>query len=187
MKIKFTGPLAEPIYREDWDDRSWLEFSDWARTKVAGDMAKRERWDAASRARIAAEEARIAGVKAEKLALLASQFEAVDARGQPDWRVLAERLAEVMVPGLQVRHKSPFDPKPGRPKGNKTLLAMVVEQLRRNERLSIFAACCELSKRPGHWHKANPRSLEQRYNEGMREWKQQRQRLRRGSGPHEGG
>ena len=138
MKIKFTGPLAEPIYREDWDDRSWLEFSDWARTEVAGDMAKRERWDAASRARIAAEEARIAGVKAEKLALLASQFEAVDARGQPDWRVLAERLAEVMVPGLQVRHKSPFDPKPGRPKGNKTLLAMVVEQLRRNERLQHF-------------------------------------------------
>ena len=125
MKIKFTGPLAEPIYREDWDDRSWLEFSDGARTKVAGDMAKRERWDAASRARIAAEEARIAGVKAEKLALLASQVEAVDARGEPDWRKLAERLAEVMVPGLQVRHKSPFDPKPGRPKGKKTLLVRV--------------------------------------------------------------
>ena len=28
MKINFTGPLAEPIYREDWYDRSWLEFSE---------------------------------------------------------------------------------------------------------------------------------------------------------------
>ena len=177
MKIKFNGPLAEPIYREDWDDRSWLEFSEGARTKVAGDMAKRERWDAASRAQIAAEERRIAAVKAEKLALLASQVEALDARGEPDWRVLAERLAEDVVPGLRVLDKTPFDPKPGRLKGKKALLVRIVEQLRRDEGLSIFAACCELSKRPGPWHKAKPRSLEQRYHEGMREWRQQRQRL----------
>ena len=43
MKNKFTGPLAEPICSEDWYDRSWLELSEGARTKVAGDMAKRER------------------------------------------------------------------------------------------------------------------------------------------------
>jgi hypothetical protein len=176
MKNKFTGPLAEPIYREDWYDRSWLEFSEGARTEVAGDVGERERWDAASRAQIAAEERRIAAVKAEKLALLASELEALDARGEPDWRVLAERLAVDVVPGLMVLDKPPFGLKPGRPKSKKALLVRVVDQLRRDEGLSIFAACCELSKRPGHWHKAKPRSLEQRYHEGMREWREQRQR-----------
>ena len=40
MKNKFAGPLAEPIYREDWYNRSWLDFSEGGRTEVAGNMAK---------------------------------------------------------------------------------------------------------------------------------------------------
>ena len=158
---KFTGTLGEPIYRADWHERRWLSYpGEWRADVVDLDAIELARWDEAAHARINLEEERLKRVVEEKMILLATHFEALDQDGRPDWRLLAERLAEATVPGLSIRDKTPFDPKPGRPKSNKALLGREIRRVMLENGLSALGACRKIAKkREGPWHRAKPRVL----------------------------
>ena len=64
-------------------------------------------------------------MKAERSSALLADLEvhgATEVRGESDCGVLAERLTDRLpCRGLRVLDKTPFDPKPGRPKGSNVL------------------------------------------------------------------
>jgi hypothetical protein len=111
--MKFArGILAEPIIREDKAAREWLDFPKEWRTAILGNDARRERQDVAERRAIAAEDRRVKKLTDDKLNLLASHFGASKG-GRTDWRLLATKLAQEIVPGFSILDS---DPKKGRPR-----------------------------------------------------------------------
>ncbi len=112
----------------------------------------------------------IAEQKQERLQLLAENLD-VDLLQPDGWALLALRLAERFVPGLQVA-KCP-QKKAGRPHssgdaGGVALLLAIEGRILKGE--TVANACHNLSKRAGPWNKKKWKSLETRYYESKKEF-----------------
>jgi hypothetical protein len=163
-RIKFAGPLAEPIARKDWFYRLLVS--------IAG-ARPTERWKQRTREVVVRENERITRLKEERMFMLAEQLGAVR-DGAPDWRLLAERLAEEFVPGLRVE-KYPTRGR-GKPKQEFYALVRDVSECIAQNGGSVQAACHELTKMPGRWKGKDACTLERRYFEWLKDWDEEQKR-----------
>ena len=175
MKCK-RGVLATPIVRQDKSARVWLGFSEELRTRIFSDNhARRVRVDNASVTAIKREERRIAKLVSEKLALLAEHYGALR-NGRPNWRVLATKLAQEMVPGLRVIDETP---KRGRPRTQHRSLYHDVLAKQRKRKRTLPEVLKSLTLRGEPYAGAEIESLKTRFYRERKQWEANASRLRR--------